>query len=397
MLPLGFASGLPLALTGATLQAWLAVDGVDMTAIGLFSLAALPYTIKFLWSPLLDMSFFHGIGRRKGWILMTQACVILFLLLIAFLSPSRHLWLMLMAAFVIACFSATQDMAIDAHRTEILQEEERGLGASLTIAGYRLAMLVSGGLALIMGERMGWSWTYAVMAGIMACCAIVTFFAPEPLPASTSSKTLLNAIKAPVKEFMSRRYAIWLLLLIFLYKLGDAVAGAMTIPFLIRGVGFSPTEVGLVNKTIGLISAILGGLTGGAIMLRLDTYKALFWFGLFQAVSNLGFCAMAILGQNLSLFVASVFLENFTGGMGTAAFVSLVMSLCHKEWTATQYALLSGVAAMGRVLIGAHSGWFVTQVGWPWFFFITFLVAIPGLAILFFLKRTTGYFDCTHG
>lgn len=397
MLPLGFASGLPLALTGATLQAWLAVDGVDMTAIGLFSLTALPYTIKFLWSPALDSFSLYGLGRRKGWMLLSQAGMVLSLVLIACLSPSRHLWLMLMVALFVACLSATQDMAIDAHRTEILREEERGLGASLTITGYRLAMLVSGGLALIMGERMGWSWTYAVMAGIMACCTIVTFFAPEPLPVSTSSKTLLHAIKAPVKEFISRRYAIWLLLLIFLYKLGDAVAGAMTIPFLIRGVGFSPTEVGLVNKTIGLISAILGGITGGAIMLRLDTYKALFWFGLFQAVSNLGFCAMAILGQNMYLFVCSVFLENFTGGMGTAAFVSLVMSLCHKEWTATQYALLSGVAAMGRVVISAPSGWLVTQMGWPWFFFITFLVAIPGLLILVFLKSTTGYFDGTHG
>jgi PAT family beta-lactamase induction signal transducer AmpG len=392
MLPLGFASGLPVALTGATLQAWLTVDGVDMTVIGLFSLAALPYTLKFLWSPLLDTFSLYGLGRRKGWILLSQTGVVLFLLLTACLSPSRHLWFMLIAAIFVACLSATQDMAIDAHRTEILREDERGLGASLTITGYRLAMLVSGGLALIMGEHIGWPWMYAVMAGIMAGCAVITFFAPEPVPVPARSGGLLSAIAGPVRELMSRRYAVWLLGLILLYKLGDAFAGAMTTPFLIRAMGFTPTEVGLVNKTIGLISAVIGGITGGAIMLRLDTYRALFWFGLLQAVSNLGFCAMAILGRNMYLFIGSVFLENFTGGMGTAAFVTLVMSLCHKEWTATQYALLSGIAAMGRVLVGAPSGWLVTQVGWPWFFFITFLVAVPGLAILVFLKKTTRYF-----
>lgn len=397
MLPLGFASGLPIALTGTTLQAWLTVDGVATTTIGLFSFVSLPYTIKFLWSPLLDILSFKKIGRRKGWILLSQLSIILFLMLISVLSPSRHLWVMLITSFFIACFSATQDMAIDAHRTEILREEEKGLGASLTITGYRLAMLVSGGVALILGEYMGWSWTYVVMAGIMVCCLVVTFFAPEPMPVPVSSKKLSDAIEAPVKEFMSRRYAVWLLLLVFLYKLGDAIAGVMTIPFLIRGVGFTSTEVGLVNKTIGLISAILGGITGGAIMLRLDIYKALFWFGLLQAVSNLFFCAMAILGQNISLFIASIFLENFTGGMGTAAFVALVMSLCHKEWTATQYALLSGIAAIGRVVVGPPSGWLVTQVGWAWFFFITFLLAMPGLAILVFLKKTVRYFDRIHG
>ncbi|MEZ0328814.1 MAG: MFS transporter [Dissulfuribacterales bacterium] len=391
MLPLGFASGLPIALTGATLQAWLTVDGVGMTTVGLVSVVALPYTIKFLWSPILD-TYSLAVGRRKGWILLTQAGVIISLLLISFLSPTKHLWVMIVVAFVVACFSATQDMAIDAHRTEILKEEERGLGASLTITGYRLAMLVSGGLALIMGEHIGWSWTYALMAAIMVCCTIITFFAPEPVAPSTPSKKLKYAIKEPIKEFLSRSNAIWLILLVFLYKFGDSFAGALTTPFLIRGMGFTPTEVGLVNKTIGLISAVLGGITGGAIMLRLNTYKALLRFGFLQAVSNLGFCAMAVLGQNMYLFVGSVFLENFTSGMGTAAFVALIMSLCDREWTATQYALLSGVAAIGRILVGAPAGWLVNQVGWAWFFFLTFLSAMPGLLLLFFLRRTTHIF-----
>lgn len=386
MLPFGFSSGLPIALIGPTLQAWLTVDGLDITTIGLVSLISLPYTIKFLWSPLLDIYSFN-IGRRKGWVLLGQAGIIIFLLLITFLSPARHLCFMMAVAFGIACFSATQDMAIDAHRTEILKEEERGLGASLTITGYRLAMLVSGGLALMMGEHMGWPWTYGVMAIIMLCCTVIIFFAPEPVPSTTPSKNLRYAIEEPIKEFFSRRNAFWLLLLIFLYKLGDAFAGALLTPFLIRGMGFSPTAVGLINKTVGLVSAILGGITGGAIMLRLDIYRALLGFGFLQAVSNLGFCALAILGQNMYFFVGSVFLENFTGGMGTAAFVALLMSLCDREWTATQYAILSGLASMSRVLVGAPAGWLVEQVGWMWFFFITFMTAIPGLLILFFLRR----------
>jgi len=394
MLPLGFASGLPVALTGATLQAWLTVDGVDMTVIGLFSLAALPYTLKFLWSPLLDLYSLCKLGRRKGWILFSQMGIVASLLALATLSPTRHLWSILLFTFLITCLSATQDMAIDAHRTELLALEERGLGASLTITGYRLAMLVSGGLALILGDHLGWPWTYAIMAAIMAVSAVITLFAPDthPTPIHSKNKGLMMAIQGPIKEFFLRRYALWLLWLILLYKLGDALAGAMTTPFLIRGLGFSPTEVGLVNKTIGLISAILGGISGGAIMLRLNTYRALLVFGLFQAVSNLGFWAMALLGQNMYLFVASVFIENLAGGMGTAAFVSLLMSLCHRQWTATQYALLSGLAAMSRVVVSTPSGWIAEQMGWPCFFFMTFLAGLPGLVILYLLQKRSRFF-----
>jgi PAT family beta-lactamase induction signal transducer AmpG len=387
MLPLGFASGLPLALTGGTLQAWLAVDGVGIVTIGLFSLVGIPYTLKFLWSPIMDRFAPSWLGRRRGWILLTQIALVLGVGLMALLSPGQSPMLLGVVALAVAFSSASQDVVIDAYRADVLRERERGLGAALSVTGYRVAMLVSGALALIFADRMGWKATYVLMAGIMSLGILATAAGPEPeLPASRP-KSLAEAVAGPIKEFFSRPVAIAILLLIVLYKLGDAFAGTLTTTFLIRGLGFSPTDVGAINKGLGLLATIGGALFGGGLMARMGLFQSLLIFGVLQAVSNLAFMVLALVGKSYAVVIVAVAFENVSGGMGTAAFVAFLMALCDNRFTATQYALLSALASLGRIFVGPPSGYLVEFVGWPQFFFITTLAAVPGLMLLFWLRQ----------
>jgi PAT family beta-lactamase induction signal transducer AmpG len=388
LLLLGFASGLPLALTSGTLQAWMAVEGVDITTIGLFTLVGLPYTWKFLWAPLMDRYVPPWLGRRRGWIVATQLALMAGIAAMGSLSPGAAPWALAALALFVAFSSASQDIVFDAYRTDLLRERERGAGAAVSVLGYRIAMLVSGALALILADHAGWRETYWLMAGLMTIGVAATLLGPEPDSEVKPPRTLREAVAEPWSEFFSRRGALWLLALIVLYKIGDAFAGSLTTAFLLRGPGFSLDEVGTINKGMGLAATIIGALFGGALMVKLRLYRALLLFGVLQAVSNLSFMWLAAAGKNYSIMVLAVAFENLAGGMGTAAFVALLMALCNHRYTATQYALLSALAAVGRVYVGPASGYVVEAVGWGSFFFVTFLAALPGLALLRAMRTT---------
>lgn len=383
---LGFSSGLPLALSGGTLQAWLTVEDVDIKTIGLFSLVGLPYTLKFLWSPLMDRFVVPIFGRRRGWIALSQLALIGLILGMSVTSPQNGLWFLALLAFCLTFVSASQDVAIDAYRTEVLREPERGMGAAVSVTGYRIAMLVSGALALILSEYLGWRATYMLMALIMSIGVVAVWLGPEPEDPGTPPASMKDAVEGPFKEFFSRTGVWSLLALIILYKLGDAFAGSLTTTFLIRGVDFSLSEVGTINKGMGLASTIIGALFGGVLMARLRLFKSLLIFGILQAVSNLSFMVLALVGKSYPLMIFTIAFENLAGGMGTAAFVAFLMVLCNHSYTATQFALLSALASLGRVFVGPLSGVLVDEMGWAVFFFITFLFALPGLVLLWIMK-----------
>ena len=384
---LGFSSGLPLALSGGTLQAWLTVEDVDIKTIGLFSLVGLPYTLKFLWSPLMDRFVVPIFGRRRGWIALSQLALIGLILGMSVTSPQNGLWFLALLAFCLTFVSASQDVAIDAYRTEVLRERERGMGAAVSVTGYRVAMLVSGALALILSEYLGWRATYMLMALIMSIGVVAVWLGPEPEDPGTPPASMKDAVEGPFKEFFSRTGVWSLLALIVLYKLGDAFAGSLTTTFLIRGVNFSVGEVGAINKGMGLASTIIGALFGGVLMARLRLFKALLIFGILQAVSNLSFMILALVGKSYPLMIFTIAFENLAGGMGTAAFVAFLMILCNHSYTATQFALLSALASLGRVFVGPLSGVLVDGMGWTVFFFTTFLFALPGLVLLWVMRE----------
>ena len=384
---LGFSSGLPLALSGGTLQAWLTVEDVDIKTIGLFSLVGLPYTLKFLWSPLMDRFIVPIFGRRRGWIALSQLALIGLILGMSVTSPQNGLWFLALLAFCLTFVSASQDVAIDAYRTEVLRERERGMGAAVSVTGYRVAMLVSGALALILSEYLGWRATYMLMALIMSIGVVAVWLGPEPEDPGTPPASMKDAVEGPFKEFFSRTGVWSLLALIVLYKLGDAFAGSLTTTFLIRGVNFSVGEVGAINKGMGLASTIIGALFGGILMARLRLFKALLIFGILQAVSNLSFMVLALVGKSYPLMIFTIAFENLAGGMGTAAFVAFLMILCNHSYTATQFALLSALASLGRVFVGPLSGVLVDGMGWTVFFFTTFLFALPGLVLLWVMRE----------
>ena len=384
---LGFASGLPLALAGGTLQAWMAVEGVDLKTIGFFSLVGLPYALKFFWAPLLDRYALPFLGRRRGWILGTQLALMILIVMLGFTSPKDTPWLVALFALLLTFTSASQDVVIDAYRTDVLREKERGLGAAVSVTGYRIAMLASGALALILAGPLGWRVTYLLMAGLMLIGTMATIFGPEPEETVRPPQSLKEAISGPLTEFFSRPAAWAFLALIILYKIGDAFAGSLTTAFLIRGPGFSIGEVGAINKGLGLMATIIGALYGGVMLARLGLYRSLMIFGILQAISNLSFMVLAYAGKVYSIMVAAIAFENLAGGMGTAAFVAFLMALCDHRYTATQFALFSALASLGRIFVGPPSGYLSHEVGWVIFFFVTFLAALPGLALLYKMRR----------
>jgi len=381
LLGLGFSSGLPLALTASTLQAWMATEKVDLRVIGIFSLVGLPYTVKVLWAPLMDRFTPPLMGRRRGWIVITQVLLALGILAIGLSSPSAAPWLTAFLALAIAFFSASQDIVIDAYRADVLREKELGAGAATTVVGYRIALLISGAMALIISDFIPWHTVYALMAALMLLSTTFTVVAPEPAEAVVPPRSLKEAVWGPLVSYFRRSGAVEMLCFIMLYKLGDAMAGALTTPFLLD-IGFSRTDVGTVNKFFGLISTILGTLVGGSIIAKIGINRSLWIFAFLQAITNLSFSALALVGNDYSLMVAAIGIENLTGGMGTAAFVAFMMSLCDKRFTATQYALLTSFMAMTRVLAGVPTGFIVQSLGWAMFFAVSMLGAVPGILLL---------------
>jgi len=387
VLLLGFSSGLPLALTGGTLQAWLTVSQIDIVTIAWFSWIGLPYALKFIWSPLMDRFVPPLLGRRRGWMFLTQVALVLGIAAMAMSSPADSLWMLGCAALFVAFVSASQDVVIDAYRTDVLRSEERGMGAAVGVFGYRIAMLASGALALMLVDEIGWRTTYFLMAALMLVGMVTAWLAPEPEAPAVLPRTLRDAVVQPLRDLFSRPGALALLALVMLYKFGDALAGTLTTAFLIRGVGFSPFDVGAVNKGLGLAALLFGAIAGGALLARISLVRALLVFGVLQAVSNLSFAWLALAGKNYALLVFTVGFENLASGMGTAAFVAFAMALCNHSYSATQYALLSALASLGRILFGPLAGNMVQGLGWEGFFLVTFIAALPGL-ILVWVMRT---------
>lgn len=379
---MGFSSGIPLALTGATLQAWMATEKVDLTVIGIFSLVGIPYTLKFLWSPLMDRFSFPFLGRRRGWMFVSQSLLVLTILLMGMTNPVTETFQMALLALVVAFFSASQDIVVDAYRAEALEKEELGAGAAIYIFGYRLAMLTSGALALILADHLPWQSVYMIMALCMVVGLLASWFAEErKVNANEVPKTLTDAVVKPFVEYFKRSGAFEMLLFIFLFKLGDVMTSALSTPFMIE-LGFTKTDIGAVNKGFGLVSTILGALLGGALMTKLGQKKSLWIFGGLQAVSNLCFAVLAHMGHHYPAMVTAIAVENLSGGMGTAAYAAFIMSLCDKRFTATQYALLSSLMALTRVFAAAPTGYLVKAVGWEPYFVICTFAAIPGLLFL---------------
>jgi MFS transporter, PAT family, beta-lactamase induction signal transducer AmpG len=491
---LGFASGLPLALTSGAMQAWLTIDGVDIATIGFLSLVGLPYTFKFLWAPLMDRFEPPFFGRRRGWLFITQLSIAGTLALMSTLKPAENTEVFALFAVLLAFLSASQDVIVDAYRTDVLKPEERGLGSSLSVFGYRMAMILSGGVALVWADSVngnGWSWgyIYLIMAGLMIVASFISLIllpsvsTSNVAPSSNAKNDLIgfasvliavvigyqltSKVAAPFSEsllsplfepgvdgaknpslkkwadlvsllfgigitlplawwaakkaqfetlnrslanYFSMKGAAGFLAFIILYKLGDAFAGSLTTPFLLKGVGFAQAEIGVVNKVIGIWLTIVGALLGGAIMIRLGLFRALFAFGILQLISNLGFWLVSVSGKgawgsfmlpafdilivtlkeptNVDwLLLFAVGIENLTGGMGTAAFVAFLMALCNQKFTATQYALLSAFSSVGRVWVGPLSGVLSETIGWPTFFLFSTIMAVPGLMMLWTLRQ----------
>jgi len=505
---LGFASGLPLALTGQALQAWLSVEGLDIATIGFLSLVGLPYTFKFLWAPLMDrFELWPALGRRRGWLVLTQLALAATLWALSATSPSGALQAFALLAVVVAFVSASQDVVIDAYRTDLLAASQRGLGASLNVLGYRLAMILSGGVALIWTDAQqgsGWSWpqVYQLMAALMAGAALLSALAlprlppAPPLPPGATPPgaarndligfaavllavavgylvtlqaftPLAGAVLAPwlaggrlapalqgrwvdllallmglgftlplaawaarrarfdtllggLRAYFAQPGAAAFLLFIVFYKLGDAFAGALMTPFLLKAMAFGSAEVGVVNKVIGLWLTLGGALLGGLLMLRLGLWRALGLFGALQAASNLGFWWLAVHGKG-SLpgllipafdwgFVALkqatpvdggllmvIAFENLSGGMGTAAFLAFLMSLTQQRFTATQFAMLSAFASIGRVWVGPLAGVLAESIGWPDFFIVSTVLALPALGMLWWMRASVQRLDVAPG
>jgi PAT family beta-lactamase induction signal transducer AmpG len=497
---LGFASGLPLALTGQAMQAWLSVEGLDIATIGFLSLVGLPYTFKFLWAPLMDRFELPWLGRRRGWLVLTQLALALVLFALAATSPTAATRSFALLAVTVAFISASQDVVIDAYRTDLLRADERGMGASLNVLGYRLAMILSGGVAFIwtdahQGAGMSWPQVYRLMAALMAAAAVLSALVlprvphPQvkhtiarndvlgflavlaavalgvaltdwlgggaarlllsplwdsaqptpmqakwadlmklmlgiaftlPLAAWAARKARFETLLAGLSSYFSQPGAAAFLLFIVLYKLGDAFAGSLMTPFLLKSMAYSSAEVGVVNKVLGLWLTIAGALIGGALMIRLGLWRSLFLFGVLQMLSNLGFWWLAVNGRDVlpgltipafdwgfvalaqptpvdgGLLMVIAF-ENISGGMGTSAFVAFLMSLCNQRFTATQYALLSAFASVGRVWVGPLAGVLAESIGWPTFFILSTLAALPALAMLWWLRASVRALDVPAG
>jgi PAT family beta-lactamase induction signal transducer AmpG len=380
----GFSSGLPLYILISLLPAWLRSEGVDLKAIGLFSLISLPFTWKFIWAPLFDR-YSPPLGRRRGWLLITQLALLFSIPAFGYLHAQLDIWTVAYLAAVVAFFSASQDIVLDAYRREILPDIELGLGNVIHVNAYKIAGLIPGSVSLILADHLPWHSVFVITALFMLPGLAMTLLVKEPLLKAGAPKTLKQAVVEPFHEFISRngiRTALTILAFIFLYKLGDSMATALATPFYLD-MGFSKTEIGLVAKNAGLWASVAGGILGGLWMIQLGINRALWLFGLVQMVAILGFAWLAIAGHDVLILALVIGFEAFGVGLGTAAFVAYIAQTTHPLYTATQFALFTSLAAVPRTVANAGTGFMVERMGWFHFFITCFLLAIPGMLLLY--------------
>lgn len=412
----GLSSGLPLALTFGTLSLWLAEVGVNKTTIGLFALMGTPYTFKFLWAPLVDRMplplLTRWLGRRRGWAVVTQLALMAAIAGLGATNPAAHPGITALFAFAVAFWSATQDIVIDAYRVEILEERQFGAGAATIVLGYRIGMLVSGAGALYLATYVGWHAAYGIMAAFMTVGIVTVLVNPEPKVQKSRESVdqerrigayldarphlrgkkaqalawIYGAVVSPFAEFMGRRGWMLVLLFILLYKFGDALAGVMGNPFYVE-LGFTKIQIANISKIFGLAATIIGGVVGGIMVNRMGILKSLIVCGILQMLSNLMFAVLAVVGNDPFVLSLTIAMENLSGGMGTAAFVAYLSSLCNIAYTATQYALLTSFMAFGRTLLSSSGGWLADHMDWISFFVVTTGAAIPGLILLVWITR----------
>ena len=392
---LGFSSGLPLLLTFSTLTAWLKTDGISRTSIGLFALVGLPYSLKFIWAPLIDRAPFPVLskllGRRRGWGIGIQTLLILAIIALGMSDPTRNLTAVALLALTVAFLSASQDIVIDAYRVEILTPILQGPGAGAVQAGYRIAMLVAGAGALFLAQDFGWQVSYACMAAGLSVGLIVLLVRPEPvfdaLPHHHSFMDALRlAVIEPFRDFASRPGWLWMLVFTVLYKLGEAMAGFMANPLYIE-LGYSLDEIATISKVFGFAATLIGGILGGVLTARLGLWRSLLIFGILQSIGNLAYVLQAVSGHNLPILALCVAVENLTGGMAGTALVAWLSGLCNPAFTATQYALLSSLSALGRTVFSSSSGALAEHLGWVDYYLLTTIVTIPALALLWLMGR----------
>lgn len=380
-LVMGFSCGLPLLLTLSVLQAWMREEGVDLSVIGMMTLVGLPYTLKFIWAPVFDRFTLPILGRRRGWLLVAQIALALAIAAMGAVHPGQNPWMVAVAAFFVTWFSASQDIVVDAYRREDLPDAELGLGSSFYINGYRIGMLLASGGGLIMADHVPFSVVYLTMAGCMLPGIVTTLLAPEPSMTAGAPRTLRDAIIDPLAEYFRRPGALGILAFVLLYKIGDTMASAMTMPFYLD-IGFTKTQIGAVVKLFGFWATIAGSLAGGLIMLRLGINRSLWGFGILQALSTAGFALLAKIGPSVALLSGVIAFENLSSGMGTAAYAAFMASITNKKFTATQYALLTSLMGVPRVVASAPTGFLAKALGWEGFFMFCCLAAIPGMALL---------------
>lgn len=397
MILMGFASGLPLALTGSTLLGWMTEEGVSLTSIGLFASVGVPYSLKFLWSPLIDglplPVMTRLFGRRRGWLLTLQALLVVAIIVLGLNDPSSNLFLTALLALIVSSLSASQDIVIDAFRIESLDEDRLAAGASAYVFGYRVGMLLSGAGAFAIAEFYSWPMAYFVMGAALGLMMLVTLWRPEPREQSgeaavahTPSEFVKNSVIGPFADFMTRKGWWMILLFIMFYKFGDSLAGVMTTPFLLK-IGFEKLEIVGIVKTFGFAATMLGFALGGPMSAGLGLIRALWIAGILQMLSNLMFAVQAMVGPDPTVLTATIAIENLAGGLGTAVFVAYMSSLCHISYTATQYALLSSFMAFARTLLSSGAGAMADWLDWTGFFLMTTVAALPGFLFLWAITR----------
>jgi PAT family beta-lactamase induction signal transducer AmpG len=387
LLLLGFSSGLPFYLTSKTLQAWMTTAHVDLATIGFFSLVTLPYSLKFVWAPVMDRYIPPFLGRRRGWVVITQVALLLAIAAMSLHDPRTGLKMLAVNAIAIAFFSASQDISLDAYRTDVLETREMGAGAAVFVMGYRIAMITTGALAFFLADRMSWNSVYVLIALLMFVGIATAFFAPEPVLRDAPPRTLGEAVVLPFADFFQRAgvwRALLVLLFIVVYKYSDSLAGSMTTPFLLQA-GFSQTEVGAVFLGVGVVATILGVIVAGISIGKFGINKSLWMFVIFQGLSNLTYYGLSLAEKSHALMVSAVVTENFGLGLVTGAMTAYLMSMCNRRFTATQFALLSSLMAASRDILVAPAGKIIEAVGWPSFFLITVAMALPPLLLLPFI------------
>ncbi|MBL8268420.1 AmpG family muropeptide MFS transporter [Steroidobacter sp.] len=392
IMALGAASGFPNQITESALQAWLKDSGATNTTIGVLSYVALPYLFKFLWAPVVDRYPLPLLGRRRGWIMLTQLALAVAIGVFALQNPSVSLAPIAICAVVIVFFSATQDIAIDAYRTDVSQPHERGLAAAATNLGYRTSAWVASAFALIVADFFGWKPAFLILGAVMAAFCVATLLAPEPHYEHQPPRSLRESLVVPLRELLGTPSAIAFIALVILFKVGDAFALRLFTPFMMD-VGFTKTEIALVLKALFTASAIVGAILGGVAMVRLGLLKSMLIFGVLQAASNFLYYALALTGKNYPLMVMAVSIDNIAGAMGNIAAVALIMALCDVRYSAFQYALLSAFALTPRYVLGGPAGWLADKAGWDTYYVVSVLLALPGLLLVWLMRNQIKQLD----